>query len=208
MQGIIVRAVRSCQETLKAATLQHLHGGEASKAVKIFPLFGRVSSSRSPLVQLKGLENVSVAEVLMTKGGEKTGSWLWCRTDDAVIDAVKNMAENNIGSLVVLKPGDEHLAGIITERDYTRKIIAEGRSPIYTRVGEIMTDKDKLITVTSDTNILQAMQLMTENRIRHVPVIDGRIVGMISIVDVVRAVVEQQSGELKQLSEFIRGDYY
>jgi hypothetical protein len=96
MQGIIVRAVRSCQETLKAATLQHLHGGEASKAVKIFPLFGRVSSSRSPLVQLKGLENVSVAEVLMTKGGEKTGSWLWCRTDDAVIDAVKNVSLSNI----------------------------------------------------------------------------------------------------------------
>ncbi|KAE8100256.1 hypothetical protein FH972_018171 [Carpinus fangiana] len=207
MQGL-VRAVRSCQETLKAATLQHFHGGESSKAVKIYSLLGRVNSSRSRPVQLRGLENVSVAEVLMTKGGEKTGSWLWCRSDDAVIDAVKHMAENNIGSLVVLKPGDEHPAGIITERDYTRKIIAQGRSPIYTRVGEIMTDKDKLITVSSDTNILQAMQLMTENRIRHVPVIDGRIVGMISIVDVVRAVVEQQSGELKQLNEFIRGDYY
>lgn len=95
MQGI-VRAVRSCQETLKAATLQHSHGGGASKAVKIFSLFGRVNSSRSPPVQLKGLENVSVAEVLLTKGGEKTGSWLWCHTDDAVIDAVKNVSPNNI----------------------------------------------------------------------------------------------------------------
>ncbi|KAF3976839.1 hypothetical protein ACB098_01G048200 [Castanea mollissima] len=200
MQGIF-RAVRSCQETLKAAILQHSHGRG-----KIFTFGGTTSSSPE---QLKGLENVTVAEVLMTKGEEKTGSWLWCRTDDAVIDAVKNMAKNNIGSLVVLRPGEEHLAGIITERDYTRKIVAQGRSPIYTTVGEIMTDKqDKLITVTSDTNVLQAMQLMTENQIRHIPVIDGKIVGMISIVDVVRAVVHEQSGELKRLNEFIKGDYY
>ncbi|XP_028088446.1 CBS domain-containing protein CBSX3, mitochondrial-like isoform X2 [Camellia sinensis] len=69
-------------------------------------------------------------------------------------------------------------------------------------------DEHKLITVTSDTNILQAIQLMTENHIRHVPVIDGKIVGMISIVDVVRAMVEQQSGEVNKLNEFIKGEYY
>ncbi|XP_018821531.1 CBS domain-containing protein CBSX3, mitochondrial-like isoform X2 [Juglans regia] len=205
MQGL-VRAVRSCQETIKDANLQHVHGG-ASDLGKIFSRFRRVTFSRSSPEQLKGLENVTVAEVLMTKGGEKTGSWLWCHTDDAVIDAVKNMAVHDIGSLVVVKPGEKHLTGIVTERDYSRKIIAPGRSPIYTRVDEIMTAKDKVLTVTSDTNILQAMQLMTDNRIRHIPVVDGRIVGMISIVDVVRAVVEQQSGELKQLNQFIRGDY-
>ncbi|KAG6624924.1 hypothetical protein CIPAW_16G059800 [Carya illinoinensis] len=227
MQGL-VRAVRSCQETIKDANLQHLHGGVIDLG-KIFSRFRRVTFSRSSPEQLKGLENVTVAEVLMTKGGEKTGSWLWCHTDDVVIDAVKNMAVHNIGSLVVLKPGEKHLAGIYsslsiskheTTRDhtklnfiqsktgyYSRKIIAPGRSPIYTRVGEIMTAKDEVLTVTSDTNILQAMQLMTDNRIRHIPVVDGRIVGMISIVDVVRAVVERQSGELKQLNQFIRGDY-
>ncbi|KAF5468493.1 hypothetical protein F2P56_012639 [Juglans regia] len=208
MQGL-VRAIRSCQETFRAAILQHGKGGAAFEVEKFLSRFGGItSSSRSSPVQLKGLENVTVAEVLMTKGGEKVGSWLWCHTDDAVIDAVKKMAANNIGSLVVLKPVVQHLAGLVTERDYTMKIIGQGRSPTLTRVGEIMTDKDKLITVTSDTNILKAMQLMTENRIRHVPVIDGKIVGMISIVDVVRAVVEQQSGELKRLNEFIRGDYY
>ncbi|CAL5324702.1 unnamed protein product [Camellia sinensis] len=84
----------------------------------------------------------------------------------------------------------------------------EDRPSKYTRVGEIMTDQHKLITVTSDTNILQAIQLMTENHIRHVPVIDGKIVGMISIVDVVRAMVEQQSGEVNKLNEFIKGEYY
>lgn len=87
MQGI-VRAIRSCQEILKAAILQHSHGRRASKAANLFA-FGRITSSSS--TQLKGLENVTVAEVLMTKGEEKTGSWLWCRTDDAVIDAVKNV---------------------------------------------------------------------------------------------------------------------
>ncbi|XP_051124004.1 CBS domain-containing protein CBSX3, mitochondrial-like [Andrographis paniculata] len=154
----------------------------------------------------KGLQNTTVAEVLMTKGEEKVGSWLWCYTNDTVYDAVKQMAHSNIGSLVVLKPGEQQLiAGILTERDYLRKVIVQDRSSKYTKVAEIMTNQ--LITVTSDTNILRAMQLMTENHIRHAPVIDGRIVGMISIVDVVRAVLEQQQGEVKQLNEFIQGDY-
>ncbi|KAG6624926.1 hypothetical protein CIPAW_16G060000 [Carya illinoinensis] len=204
MQGL-VRAVRSCQETIKNANLQHLHGGVTDLG-KIFSRFRHVTFSRSSPEQLKGLENVTVAEVLMTKGGEKTGSWL-CYMHPKIFALILQMAIHNIGSLVVLKPGEKHLAGIITERDYSRKITAPGISPIYTRVGEIMTARDKVLTVTSDTNILQAMQLMTDNRIRHILVVDGRIVGKISIVDVVRALVEWQSGELKQLNQFIRGDY-
>ncbi|KAH6776558.1 Cystathionine beta-synthase family protein [Perilla frutescens var. hirtella] len=165
--------------------------------------------ARSHSMPEKGLQNTTVAEVLATKGKDQVGSWLWCRTDDVVYDAVKQMARNNIGSLVVLKPGEQHhIAGILTERDYLRKVIVQDRSSKYTKVGEIMTHKDKLITVTSDTNILHAMQLMTDNQIRHAPVIDGKIVGMISIVDVVRAVVQQQHGEMKRLNDFIRGDYY
>ncbi|CAN4122862.1 unnamed protein product [Withania somnifera] len=119
------------------------------------------------------------------------------------------MAANNIGSLVVLKPGENQLiAGIITERDYLHKVIVQDRSTKYTRVGDIMTEQSKLITVTSDTNILQAMQLMTEHHIRHVPVIDEKVVGMVSVADIVKAVVDQQTGEVKQLNQFIRGDYY
>uniref|UniRef100_A0A6N2LEX4 CBS domain-containing protein n=1 Tax=Salix viminalis TaxID=40686 RepID=A0A6N2LEX4_SALVM len=202
MEGL-VRGIRSCQETLRVAILKH-----PSERRNILSRSGRVTSSIP--VREKGLENLTVADVLMTKGEEKIGSWLWCHTTDSVHDAVKNMANNNIGSLVVLKPGEQGLiAGILTERaDYMRKIIAQERSSKYTRVGEIMTDENKLVTVTSDTNILQAMQLMTDHRIRHVPVIDGKIVGIVSIVDVVRAVVEQQGGELKRLNEFIKGDYY
>ncbi|XP_062019363.1 CBS domain-containing protein CBSX3, mitochondrial-like [Rosa rugosa] len=202
MQGI-ARAVRSCHEILKAAALEHSCRRRIAWVERLGSSCKWVTSPA-----LKGLENVTVEDVLMKKS-EETGPWLWCHTNDTVIDAIKNMAKNNIGSLVVLKPGEQqYIAGIITERDYVRKIVAQDRSPMYTRVGEIMTNENKLITVTSDTNILQAMQLMTENQIRHVPVIDGKLVGMISIKDVVRAVVEQQSGELKQLNEYIRGDYY
>ncbi|XP_021283922.1 CBS domain-containing protein CBSX3, mitochondrial [Herrania umbratica] len=209
MQGLI-RGLRSCQETVKLSILKNSLGRISIEGKNMFSRFGCVTSSPSPLgTQEKGLENMTVADVLMTKGEEKVGSWLWCRINDNVDDAMKNMAEHNIGSLLVLKPGEQqHIAGIITERDYLRKIIGQGRSPKYTRVGEIMTKENKLIAVTSDTSILQAMQLMTDNHIRHVPVIDGKIVGMVSIVDVVRAVVEQQHGELKRLNEFIRGDYY
>ncbi|KAF8409978.1 hypothetical protein HHK36_002498 [Tetracentron sinense] len=206
MQGI-GRAVGSCRDTLKLAILQYSRVRGTAMRPKIMSHFGCVTSS--PTMEHRGLENTTVAEVLMTKEEEKIGSWLWCCTNDTVYDAMKHMAQNNVGSLVVVKPGEQKLiAGIITERDYLRKIIAPGRSSKSTRVGDIMTEENKLITVTSDTNILQAMQLMTENHIRHVPVIDGKIVGMISIVDVVRAVVEQQSEEVKRLNEFIKGDYY
>ncbi|KAI6688838.1 hypothetical protein NL676_025666 [Syzygium grande] len=206
MQGI-ARAIRSCHETLKNAIMKDWHARITANKDSIFSRFGSVSSSTD--VREKGLENVTVADVLVTKGEEKTGAWLSCRSNDTVYDAVKNMAQNNIGSLVVLKPGQEQLiAGIITEKDYLQKIIAQGRSSKQTRVGEIMTDENNLITVSSDTNILKAMKLMTEHHIRHVPVIDGKIVGMISIVDVVRAVVEQQSGELKRLNDYIKGEYY
>ncbi|XP_012571401.1 CBS domain-containing protein CBSX3, mitochondrial [Cicer arietinum] len=206
MHGIY-RILQRRRNPLRAAIFQQFHGNGIFNLNKISSGYGWVTSSPPPMQQ-KGLENVTVSEVLMTKGEEKVGSWLWCRVDDAVINAMKNMAENDIGSLVVLKPGGQHIAGIVTERDCLKKIVSQGRSPLYTQVGQIMTNENDLVTVTSDTNILRAMRLMLENRIRHVPVIDGKIVGMISIVDVVRAVTEQQSGELKRLGDYIRGEYY
>ncbi|KAL2504082.1 Tubby like protein 6 [Abeliophyllum distichum] len=222
MQGLM-RAVRSCHEPLHHKHLGCSHTGSKTELTKVLSHHGRVTSSPtrqnkgfngiivadSHTMPDKGLKNITVAEVLMTKGEEKVGSWLWCHSNDFVYDAVKQMAQNNIGSLMVLKPGEQQLiAGIFTERDYLRKVTVQYRSSKYTKVGEVMTGQDKMITVTSDTNILQAMQLMTENHIRHAPVIDGKIVGMISIVDIVRAVVEQQHGEVKRLNEFIQGDYY
>ncbi|KAG7594331.1 CBS domain [Arabidopsis thaliana x Arabidopsis arenosa] len=172
---------------------------------KVSAGFGCVTSPPPPE---KGLENLTVADVLSTKDTD-VDTWISCRTSDTVSDAVKNMAKHNIGSLVVLKPGDQqYIAGIVTERDYMKKIIGAGRSSKLTKVGEVMTDESKLITVSSGTNIIKAMQLMSENHIRHVPVIDGKIVGLISMVDVVRAIVDHQNGELKRLNQFIKGDYY
>ncbi|CAN6446692.1 unnamed protein product [Victoria cruziana] len=118
------------------------------------------------------------------------------------------MTQHNVGALMVVKPEERRLiAGIITERDYMRKIVIQERSPKATKVGDIMTDENKLITVASDTSLLQAMQLMTEHGIRHVPIIDGRMTAMISIRDVIRAIVDVQQGEIKRLNEFIRRGY-
>ncbi|KAL6203639.1 hypothetical protein ACLB2K_027339 [Fragaria x ananassa] len=91
---------------------------------------------------------------------------------------------------------------------YLRKIIVQGRSSKSTKVGDIMTEENKLITVTPDTKVLRAMQLMTDNRIRHIPVIDDRgMLGMVSIGDVVRAVVSEHREELDRLNAFIQGGY-
>ncbi|CAN4093872.1 unnamed protein product [Withania somnifera] len=218
-----MRVVRSCHEKLKVTILQHPQFKSKSEMNKVFARFGRIISfptvqskeangimaPESSTMQQEGLENTTVADVLMIKDEEKCNSWLCCRTNDTAYDAIKQMAANNIGSLVVLKPGENQLiAGIITERDYLRKVVVQDRSTKYTRVGDIMTEQSILITVTSDTNILQAMQLMTEHHIRHVPVIDGKVVGMISVADIVKAVVHQQTGEVKQLNQFIQGEYY
>ncbi|CDP07501.1 unnamed protein product [Coffea canephora] len=170
MQGFL-QAIRSYQEKLLGHSLLRSSTAMKNNLLRLGSISSyltveegtRPAEESSPM-QHKGLENVTVAEVLMTKGGEKAGSWLSCRADDTVYDAVKQMAQNNIGSLVVLKPGQQQLiAGILTERDYLRKVVVQDRSSKYTRVGEIMTDQDNLVTVTSDTNILHAMQLMTGN---------------------------------------------
>ncbi|KAI3978827.1 hypothetical protein MKX01_016002 [Papaver californicum] len=187
MQGI-TGAIRSCREKLK-------HG----------VLCGLCVTSSTASWQHKGLENTTMADVLKSRGEEKDGHLFCCRANDTVYDA---MTRNNIGSLVVLRPGEQNLIdGIITERDYLRKIIVQGRQSKQRKVGEIMTEENKLITVNSSTNIVEAMQLMTENHIRHVPVIDAKIVGLISIVAVVRAVVAQQDEEVKRLNDFIKGGY-
>ncbi|KAH7682755.1 CBS domain-containing protein [Dioscorea alata] len=205
MQGV-AQALRFHGNKIKHAILQQMKAKDMFQWSNVFARFE--SDSSAPSMAIKGLENTTVADILNTKGDE-AGALYWCHSNDYVYAAAKQMTDNRVGALVVVKPGDERLvAGIITERDYLRKIIVQGRSSQATRVGEIMTNENQLVSVSSDTNILQAMQLMTDKRIRHVPVIDHKVVGMISIVDVVRAVVGQQRDEVKKLNEFIRGDYY
>lgn len=190
---------------LKTAVLRHVR--LANPIMR--PLAVRLESTSAARIEEHGFESTTISDILKTKGKSADGSWLWCTTEDTVYDAVKSMTQHNVGALVVVKPGENTLiAGIITERDYLRKIIVQGRSSKSTKVGDIMTEENKLITVTPQTKVLKAMQLMTDNRIRHIPVIDDSgMLGMVSIGDVVRAVVSEHRNELNRLNEFIQGGY-
>ncbi|XVF33821.1 hypothetical protein REPUB_Repub18cG0003700 [Reevesia pubescens] len=203
MQGA-VQAFLLHGNTVKNAVLQHIR---VPNQVMRPIMFSKSFSSSS--MEEHGFESTTIDDILKAKGKGADGSWLWCTTDDTVYNAVKSMTQHNVGALVVLKPGEQKsIAGIITERDYLRKIIVHGRSSKSTKVGDIMTEENKLITVTPETKVLRAMQLMTDNRIRHIPVIDDKeMVGMVSIGDVVRAVVIEHRAELDRLNAYIQGGY-
>lgn len=124
------------------------------------------------------------------------------RPDASVFDAIKLMADNTVGSLVVLD--GEELVGIVTERDYARKVIIKGRSSESTRVEEIMT-RD-VLTTSSGQTVNECMEMMTERRIRHLPVVeDNRVIAMISIGDLVQAIISDQQEEIEQLEHYISG---
>ncbi|WP_374605628.1 CBS domain-containing protein [Arenimonas sp.] len=117
-----------------------------------------------------------------------------------VLEVIRLMAENHIGSVLVMQ-GDE-LLGIATERDYARKVILQGRSSAETPVGQIMSHP--VVTVTPTDTAQTCMAVMTERRIRHLPVLDGgKVVGMVSIGDLVKAVIEDQQLEIEQLQQYI-----
>jgi len=122
--------------------------------------------------------------------------------DTSVLDAIKIMAEKAIGSLLVMQ-GDE-LQGIVTERDYARKVIVKGRSSKSTAVGEIMTAKVRKATPQDTVN--HCMSVMTERKIRHLPVVDdGKVIGLISIGDLVEAIISDQKEEIQHLEQYISG---
>jgi CBS domain-containing protein len=117
-----------------------------------------------------------------------------------VLEAIRAMAEHHVGALLVMK--GEVLAGIVSERDYARKVILRGRSSSDTPVRDIMTTP--VLTVPPDTSVEQCMQLVTDKRVRHLPVVEsGRVVGMISIGDLVKAVIAEQQHQIEQLESYI-----
>ncbi|MEO6264257.1 MAG: CBS domain-containing protein [Luteimonas sp.] len=121
--------------------------------------------------------------------------------DAPVIDAIKLMAEKRIGAVLVMDAGK--LAGILSERDYARKIVLQGRSSKDTPVRDIMTAD--VISVGLNDSADRCMQLVTHRRIRHLPVLDGdAVLGVVSIGDLVKAVIEDQQIELDQLQRYIR----
>ena len=142
----------------------------------------------------------TAADVLKTKADQAVHT---ITPDDTVFDAVELMADRNIGALLVFE-GSE-LVGMLTERDYARKIALMSRSSKETPVREIMTSA--VMYVRPDQTSEECMVLMTENRLRHLPVIDGgRLLGIISIGDLVKDIIAEQRFTIEQLEHYISGD--
>lgn len=140
----------------------------------------------------------TVKDVLQAKG-----SFVWAvKPDESVFDALKLMAEKDVGGLVVMD-GDR-LVGIITERDYARKVIIEGRSSRDTQVAEVMTKK--VLCVVPERTVEECMALMTDKRLRHLPVLENKkVTGVISIGDLVKAIIDEQRLLIDQLQSYITG---
>jgi CBS domain-containing protein len=120
--------------------------------------------------------------------------------ESPVLDAIRLMAEKRIGALLVMEAGA--LAGIVSERDYARKVVLQGRSSRETPVRDIMTAD--VVSVRLDDSVERCMGLVTDRRIRHLPVLEnGHVVGVVSIGDLVKAVIEDQQVELDQLQRYI-----
>jgi len=132
----------------------------------------------------------------------KSGTIFTITPDTMVYNALEIMVEKNVSALIVMEDGE--LAGIFTERDYARKVILKGKASKETLIGEIMTPD--LITVSSDTSLETCMRLMTGKLIRHLPVVDnGRLVGIISIGDVVKFIIEDQKFIIENMEHYITG---
>ena len=145
-----------------------------------------------------GLKMKTVAELLKAKQPRVVS----VRPEQSVLDAIKVLASENIGAAIVMS-GDR-LAGIFSERDYTRKVILKGRSSDTTRVEEIMTAN--VVCVNPRTKTRECMALMTEKAIRHLPVLDeGRVIGMVSIRDIVSDIIADQDFTIEQLEHYISG---
>jgi CBS domain-containing protein len=142
--------------------------------------------------------NGTISEILSHKGAQ-----VWSISPDAtVFDAIQLMADKNIGALLVTQ--DNRLVGILTERDYTRKVALKGKSSKQTAVKEILSGQ--VIHVTPDHSVEDCMRLMTDHRVRHLPVLESEnIVGVISIGDLVNWIITAQISTINQLQTYISG---
>jgi CBS domain-containing protein len=119
-----------------------------------------------------------------------------------VIDAIRVMAEEHVGALLVMQRGE--LVGIISERDYARKVVLKGRSSSSTQVSEIMSSP--VVTALPDSTVQEAMRTMTDNRIRHLPVTrGGSVLGVVSIGDLVKSLIQEQQHTIEDLRQYIHG---
>jgi len=141
-----------------------------------------------------------IKAILSRKGGDLLST----ASTVMVIDAVRQMAEAGVGSILIMDDGE--LVGIFTERDYLRRIAIKGRRSTETVMSEVMTGD--LVTVSPDHTVEHCMGLMTDRRIRHLPVLaDGAVVGVVSIGDLVRQVMLQQAERIRHLTDYVSGGY-
>ncbi len=135
----------------------------------------------------------------------KKGKEVWTIAPDCtVFEAIQSMSDRNIGALPVVADG--RLVGIVSERDYTRKVILRGRSSRETPVRSIMTEE--VVTVPPSMKVVSCLHLMTEKSIRHLPVLaDGELVGIVSIGDLVRHIISAQGALISQLKDYVIGSY-
>lgn len=142
--------------------------------------------------------NGTISEILDHKGHQ-----IWSIAPSAtVFDAIQMMSDKNIGALLVIEA--ERLLGVLTERDYTRKIALKGKSSKQTAVREILSGE--IVSASPENTVEDCMRLMTEHRVRHLPVLDGhRIAGIISIGDLVNWIISAQSNTIHQLQTYIAG---
>jgi CBS domain-containing protein len=140
----------------------------------------------------------TVGQLLKVKGTEVFS----VTPQDSVLHAIEVMATRHVGALLVMNQGS--LVGIISERDYARKVILKNRSSHDTPVGDIMTSP--AVSVTPEDTVHHCMERMTEGRFRHLPVVkNGRVVGILSIGDLVKAVIQEQTEHIEQLERYIAG---
>jgi CBS domain-containing protein len=157
---------------------------------------GRSGSSLSPGINGGIMQTVN--QLLRAKGGQVFS----VAPEDSVLHAIEVMATRHVGALLVME--QDSLLGIISERDYARKVILKNRSSHDTPVRDIMTAP--AVSVTPDDTVHHCMEIMTERRFRHLPVIkSGRVVGMLSIGDLVKAVIQEQTERIEQLEHYIAG---
>lgn len=144
------------------------------------------------------IDTTHISEIISSKG-----STVWnVSPETTVFDAIQLMAEKNIGALAVLEGG--RLIGVVSERDYTRKVILRGKASKTTSVREILSGQ--VISVTPEHSVEECLRLMTENRIRHLPVLQqGQLAGIISIGDLVNWIISAQRSHIEQLQTYISG---
>ncbi|AAN65835.1 MULTISPECIES: CBS domain-containing protein [Pseudomonas] len=143
----------------------------------------------------------TVEQILKTKSQHQTVYTIG--PDDSVLDALKLLAEKNIGALPVVEGGQ--VVGIVSERDYARKLVLKGRSSAATPVREIMSAP--VVTVEPKQKLDFCMNLMTDRHLRHLPVVDnGRLLGLLSIGDLVKETIDEQASLIKQMEQYIRGE--